>query len=316
MIYGYIRVSTDTQDVEAQKIGINEKAKSLGYTIERWIEDEGISGTTEFQKRKLGKLMKMLNKEDVIIASEISRFARKLFLLFEFLSFVTKKEVQLWTVKDNFHLDGTLQSTILAFAFGMAAQIERDMISQRTKEGLRRRREEGVLLGRPMGSKSIYHKTDKKKTEIEKYIAKGISYSAISRLTGLHRLTIAEYCKNNGLSAPSEKAAKNGKRIREQMQLTKSIKLKAENIDAQTLIKAFVENHYSVVKMAEAFVISYSTAISWIKTFNLRDKFYELQEEARLKNPSLSAQGKILGISDTRDVRRYLKSQKTEINNQ
>jgi len=309
MTYGYLRVSTDTQDVEAQKIGIKAKAESLGFQIDRWVEDEGISGTTDFEKRKLGKLMKLLKKNDVIIASEMSRLARKLFLLFEFLSFITKKEVKLWTVKDAYHLDGTIQSTILAFAFGMAAQIERDMISQRTKEGLAQRRAEGIILGRPMGKKSIYKKTDIKGKEIERFTKMGLTYSTIGKLTGLHRLTIKNYCDENNLSngKDTQKSSATNRKRSEESRLAKSIKLTDEKITENELINSYKENSYSIPLMAKAMDVSYSQCKAFIRTFKLEGKFKELQLGERDKNPSLSAQGKALGIGDTRDVRRYLK---------
>ena len=309
MIYGYLRVSTDAQDVEAQKLGINRKAEELNIKIDRWIEDEGVSGTIDFEKRKLGKLMKILKKDDTVIVSEMSRLARKLFLLFEFLSFVTKKGVQLYTVKDQYHLDGTIQSTILAFAFGMAAQIERDMISQRTKEGLEQRRSEGVVLGRPIGSKSIRKKSDEKSQQIEKYAGMGLPYTTIAKLTGLHRLTITAYCNENNISNGSKLSASYKKQA-EERRLSKSIKLSCEKITEDELCNSYKENGYSIKQMAIAMDIPYTRCCSYIKTFKLRDRFKELQEEAKEKNPSFSAQGKLLGISDTREIRKYLRENK------
>jgi len=309
MTYGYLRVSTNTQDVEGQKIGITKKAEELLLTVDRWIEDDAISGTVSFEKRKLGKLMKILKKDDTIIASEMSRFARKLFLLFEFLSFVTKKEVQLWTVKDKYHLNGSIQSTILAFAFGMSAQIERDMISQRTIEGLQRRREEGIVLGRPMGSKSIICKSDKKRNEIEKYASKGISYSAIGKLVNLHRLTVKKLCDKYLITNGKDntKVTKNIRERSEKIRIAKTIRLIDEKINEQVLIESFRENYYSIPKMAKEMDLSYSQCKTIIKNFKLTEKFIKIQEDARKRNPSLSEQGKALGLSDTRDVRRYLK---------
>ena len=312
MTYGYLRVSTNTQDVEGQKIGITKKAEELLLTVDRWIEDDAISGTVSFEKRKLGKLMKILKKDDTIIASEMSRFARKLFLLFEFLSFVTKKEVQLWTVKDKYHLDGSIQSTILAFAFGMSAQIERDMISQRTIEGLQRRREEGIVLGRPMGSKSIFTKSDKKRNEIEKYASKGISYSAIGKLVNLHRLTVKKICDKHAITNGKDttKFTKNIRERSEKIRIAKTIRLIDDKITEQVLIESFCENYHSIPKMAKDMDLSYSQCKTLIRNFKLEEKFSEIQEDARKKNPSLSEQGKALGLSDTRDVRRYLKENK------
>ena len=139
MIYGYIRVSTDKQDCENQKLGIESKASALGLCIDKYIEDAGISGTKEPGQRALGLLMQSVVPGDVVIISELSRFGRRLFMLFRILEFLLKRDVRVYSVKDGYTLDNSIQSKVLAFAFGMAAEIERDMIAQRTKEALYRR---------------------------------------------------------------------------------------------------------------------------------------------------------------------------------
>ena len=139
MIYGYLRVSTDDQDSENQKVGVSAKATSIGVAIDDWIIDDGISGTKEPEKRLLGKLMKKLKPGDVIITSELSRLGRKLFMIMRILEFCMQHEVKVYTVKDGYELGDNIQSKVLAFAFGIAAEIERDMISQRSKEALARK---------------------------------------------------------------------------------------------------------------------------------------------------------------------------------
>ena len=148
MIYGYLRVSTDDQDSANQKLGVCKKAESLGLSVDNWIIDDGISGTKEPEKRLLGKLMKKLQKGDVIITSELSRLGRKLFMIMRILEFCMLHEVKVYTVKDGYELGDNIQSKVLAFAFGIAAEIERDMISQRTKEALARKKgtKDGLLI--------------------------------------------------------------------------------------------------------------------------------------------------------------------------
>jgi len=154
MIYGYLRVSTDVQDTENQKHGVIQKAKDLGFEIESWIIDDGVSGTKEPEERKLGKLLKKIKKGDTIISSELSRLGRSLFMVMRILEHCMKMECKVFTVKDGYELGDNIQSKVLAFAFALAAEIERDMISKRTKEALARKKAEGVILGRPRGSKS------------------------------------------------------------------------------------------------------------------------------------------------------------------
>ena len=151
MIYGYLRVSSDEQDVNSQKQGVDQFAKEKGWQINEYITDEGVSGGKDPDKRNLGPLLKKLKKDDIVIASEISRLGRDLYMVMDILHFCMKQEVVIFTVKDRFTLGNDIQSKVLAFAFGLAAEIERQMIQQRTREGLRLRMKMGVLLGRPIG---------------------------------------------------------------------------------------------------------------------------------------------------------------------
>ena len=153
MIYGYIRVSSDKQTVENQRFEINKFCQNQNIVIDDWIE-ETISGTKNYTKRQLGILLKKVNKDDIIICSELSRLGRNLFMIMEILNICMTKECRVWTIKDNYRLGDDIQSKVLAFAFGLSAEIERNLISQRTKEALARKKAEGVTLGRPKGRRS------------------------------------------------------------------------------------------------------------------------------------------------------------------
>lgn len=120
MIYGYLRVSTDKQTLENQKFEINNFWENENIKIEKWVT-ETISGTKDFEKRKLGKLLKMLRKDDILICSEISRLGRNLLQIMTILNICMKKEVQVWTIKDNYRLGKDIQSKVLAFAFSLSA---------------------------------------------------------------------------------------------------------------------------------------------------------------------------------------------------
>ena len=150
MIYGYIRVSTDHQTTENQRFEIKQFCEKERIVVERWIE-ETISGTTVLSKRKLGRLLKSLKKGDMIIASELSRLGRNLLQIMSILHHCMDVGAQVWTIKDNYRLGSDITSKVLAFAFGLSAEIERNLISQRTKEALARRKYEGVKLGRREG---------------------------------------------------------------------------------------------------------------------------------------------------------------------
>lgn len=138
MIYAYIRVSTDKQTVENQRFEINRFAKQRDFQIDVWVE-ETVSGTRSAKDRKLGVLLKRIKKGDTLIVSEISRLGRRLMEVMSILNACMLKSVILLTVKEKYELGNNIQSQILAFAFSLSAQIERDLISQRTREGLARR---------------------------------------------------------------------------------------------------------------------------------------------------------------------------------
>lgn len=150
MIYGYIRVSTDRQTVENQRYEIRTFCKKEGLQVDKWIA-ETTSGAKEVNKRKLGQLLEGVQQGDIIICSEISRLGRSLFMIMEILNHCMTIGVKVWTIKDNYRLGDDITSKVLAFAFGLSAEIERKLISQRTREALRRKKAEGVKLGRPKG---------------------------------------------------------------------------------------------------------------------------------------------------------------------
>ena len=157
MVYGYIRVSSDKQTVENQRFEINNFCERQDIRIDGWIE-ETISGTKSYNKRELGRLLKRVEKNDLIICAELSRLGRNLFMIMEILNICMTKECRVWTIKDNYRLGEDIQSKVLAFAFGLSAEIERNLISQRTREALARKKAEGVVLGRPKGRKSSLEK--------------------------------------------------------------------------------------------------------------------------------------------------------------
>jgi DNA invertase Pin-like site-specific DNA recombinase len=199
MTYGYIRVSTDKQTVENQRFEVNQFCEKNAMIVDKWIE-ETISGTVEVGKRKLNNIMRRMTKGDVIIASELSRFGRTLLMIMQVLKMCMDKDVKIWTVKENYRLGDDISSKVLAFAFGLSAEIERNLISQRTKEALARKKSEGVILGRPKGSKSKRTKLTGLEEEMQSLLKNGVSKSAIARIMNVHRLTVSAFVKNGCLS--------------------------------------------------------------------------------------------------------------------
>lgn len=196
MIYGYIRVSSDKQTVENQRFEINRFCERESLSIDGWIE-ETISGSKSYNKRELGKLLKRVRKDDLIICAELSRLGRNLFMIMEILNICMSRECRVWTIKDHYRLGDDIQSKVLAFAFGLSAEIERNLISQRTKEALARKKAEGVILGRPKGRKSALekYKLHGKEDLILELLKARVSKRKIAKLCKVDRNTLDRFIK-------------------------------------------------------------------------------------------------------------------------
>lgn len=185
-------MSTDPQDVANQRHGIFEYANEKGLTGLKFFEDSA-SGMIKWQDRKLGDLL--INKAqsgDTILFSEVSRMGRSLLQILEVLQLSLSKELNVYVVKQGFAFDDSLNAKITATVFGLAAEIDRELNSQRTKEALAKRKAAGMVLGRPKG-KSKKLLLDKKSAEIIRYIDLGLNKSAICKLVGCSRSTLYDW---------------------------------------------------------------------------------------------------------------------------
>jgi len=195
MIYGYIRVSTEKQSLKNQKFEIKEFCASRSFVVDKWVS-ETISSTKKLSERKLSYLMKKVKKGDVIIVSEISRLGRNLLQIMSILNYCMEKEVKIFTVKEGYELGNNINSKVLAFAFGLSAEIERTLISQRTKEALARKKAEEVKRGRPVGRSRIEKlKLYTYRNEIESLLTEGWSYARIARKYKVNRITVGNFVK-------------------------------------------------------------------------------------------------------------------------
>ncbi len=192
MIYGYIRVSTDKQTTKNQKFEIEQFCKREKMKVNRWIM-ETISATESLEKRKLGFLLENLKQDDILVATELSRLGRNLLQVMSILHYCLNKEAQVWTIKDNYRLGADIQSKVLAFAFGLSAEIERNLISQRTKEALNRVRNEGRPLGRPSGHKNNKKRLDEHVDKIIQMMDENIPITQIAGLLNCNRKTLYNY---------------------------------------------------------------------------------------------------------------------------
>ena len=192
MIYGYIRKSTEKQSFQHMEREIANYAENNGLKIDEWVE-ETISSRKTLNKRQLGQLLERLQEGDVLITSELSRISRSVPETFLILQTCLNKNCQVITIKENYHLGSDIQSQVLAFAFGLAAQIERDLISQRTKCSLASKKEQGIKLGRPLGAATKRLKLAKNLHRIKDLLAKGLSKSQIAKILGVQRMTLSRF---------------------------------------------------------------------------------------------------------------------------
>lgn len=252
MKYGYLRVSSDEQDVNSQKQGVDGFASEKGWTIDKYITDEGVSGGKDPDKRKLGPLLKIVKKDDVIICSEISRLGRDLYMVMDILHFCMEQGCVIYTVKDKFILGDDIQSKVLAFAFGLSAEIERQMIRQRTKEGLMLRAKMGVLVGRPIGRLTDNPDIDKKKDAIIEQYNWGVPLRRISSNFNVDRATIDRALGRWGV-VQTKSYIKAGEAAKKQInQLYKEGKYKIVKLDRDKS-RDLIERDFTIPQIANEF---------------------------------------------------------------
>lgn len=197
MVIAYLRVSTEKQLVENQQDEIIRFAMSKGLSIDSW-KMEKASGTKSKDERKLEAILSELKKGDVLIVSEISRLSRTMLEIMAILNTCINKEIILYSVKEGYSFENNMTSKIMGFAFGMAAEIERNLIAARTKEALAYRKAQGVILGRPKGSRSQKNVLEKDYGEIKKMISKGMPKTEIAQYYKVSRATLYSFLKEKG----------------------------------------------------------------------------------------------------------------------
>jgi DNA invertase Pin-like site-specific DNA recombinase len=192
----YLQVSTDEQDLKKNRADILHLANEKNLGKVRWVE-ETISSRISWKKRKIAQVLHELAEGDNLIVSELSRLGRSMLECMEILALATEKKVHLYAVKGSWQLENSLQSKIMAMVFSMAAEIERDLLSQRTKEALAARKRAGVKLGRPEGvGKS---KLDDHRPEIEALLNHGATQKYIAQRYQTTEVNLSLWLAKQGL---------------------------------------------------------------------------------------------------------------------
>lgn len=192
----YLRVSTNDQDLDKNKADILHLANDKGLGKVNWVE-ETVSGRVSWKKRKIAGVIDQAQAGDTIIVSELSRLGRSMLECMEILSIAAEKKINVYAVKGNWQLDGSIQSRIMAMVFSMAAEIERELISQRTKEALAAKKKNGIKLGRPTGPGKS--KLDAHRVEIEALLANGSTQKYIAERYNTTEANLSRWMKKHGL---------------------------------------------------------------------------------------------------------------------
>jgi DNA invertase Pin-like site-specific DNA recombinase len=188
--YAYVRVSTEMQTLENQEFEIRQWCINNNITVDQWVS-ESVSGTVPWESRKIGDMLRGMQSGDRLICTEISRLGRSLLMVMAILNYCSSNGIKIQTIKDRFELSDSLNSKIIAFAFALASEIERNLISQRTREALAAKRAAGVKLGRPRGHTEKVKIVCIDRNAVEEMIAGGVSLASVARRYGIHRNTLA-----------------------------------------------------------------------------------------------------------------------------
>ena len=180
------------QTYSSQQYEIETYCRKNNIVIDEWV-NESVSGTVAVEKRILGSLLERMGKGDILICTELSRLGRNMLMIMGILNTCSEKGISIHSIKDHFDLTDSINSKIIAFAFALAAEIERNLISQRTKEALAVKKLEGVRLGRPPGSSKKKVSFYKNYIQIMEMKAEGIPLSSIAKAYGIHRNTLKKY---------------------------------------------------------------------------------------------------------------------------
>ena len=196
-VIGYIRVSSNKQTLEHQKYEIEQFANQNHIIVDRWVMEK-ISSRKPLNKRQLGQLLDDLQPNDILIAAEISRLGRSLLEVMHILEYCLNKNCQVWTIKENYRLGNDIQSKVMAFAFGLSAEIERNLISQRTKASLENVKSKGKRLGRPFSAQSKKLKLSKNTKKIKELLDMGLTRYRIAKIMQVKQTTVSRFIHRMG----------------------------------------------------------------------------------------------------------------------
>jgi DNA invertase Pin-like site-specific DNA recombinase len=208
----YLRVSTGSQDLATQKVAVLDYAREKRFTVDRFVEMQA-SSRKNLAQRGIEELLDTLAAGDRLIVSELSRLGRSLGQVIRIVDELVKQKVRFIAIKEGIRFEGKqdMQTKVMVTLFGLFAEVERDLISQRTKEGLAAARAKGRLLGRPKGALGK-SKLDGKEEEIRMLLEKTVSKASIAKIVGVSRTALHHFIRTRKLAAKASKGKTRGHR--------------------------------------------------------------------------------------------------------
>lgn len=205
-VYLYLRVSTDKQDIEAQQMGMEPWLAAKNLVITDTFIDDGISGTVSWKERKIGIIINDMKAGDIIVVPELSRVGRVMSEVMTVCDLCVKAKVTLHAIKNNYVLDDSIGSKMMSFMLSLCCEMERDLLSKRTKQGMALARKNGKQIGRPFGF--IYK--DKilgpAMEDIRKALTEGVRQTHLAKKYGCSTAKLSNFIKRNNLKDPDAKA--------------------------------------------------------------------------------------------------------------
>ena len=196
MVIAYIRVSTQEQSYQGQRYEIETWCRQNGISVDKWVEEK-VSGMRNVQVRTLGKVIGKMKEGDLLVCTELSRLGRNMMMVMSILNRCSEKNIRIRSIKDNFELSDSLQSKIIAFAFSLAAEIERNLIAERTREALAAKKAEGIKLGRPRGKSRERQRYDRMREDVLRMLEQKRPRKEIAEKVGIHPNTLLRYLRED-----------------------------------------------------------------------------------------------------------------------
>ena len=189
----YLRVSTGSQDLATQKLVILDFTQKRRFTVDEFIASQASSRKSPIERR-IEEMLGTLQSGDRLLVSELSRLGRSLGQVLQIVATLIERKIRFIAIKEAIEVEGKqdLRTKVMIALFGLFAEVERDLISERTKEGLAAAKAKGKLLGRPKGALGT-SRLDGKEQDIRMLLGKEVSKASIAKILDVSRSALYHF---------------------------------------------------------------------------------------------------------------------------